>query len=216
VGLISTAAFILATQLPPNKGENLNQSEPGISADEVESKPKARIEKSAPQVPADRMSEIWDHIDNRINTQSDIWFEDGQFPQCISLLRVQHAYSPNDYDVMTSLGWMLENVQEMDHAREIYLQFSQRFPNNGDAIFALGNSYYATKDWDKAIKYLEPSLAKSSGPDSYIVVAKSYERQGKLADALRIWELELKNFPEIPTAIVNIKRVKAKIASGGK
>ena len=173
----------------------------------------------ATQIPSaapDRTKEIWDHVENRFINQADIWFDLGEFPLAVSLLKVHSASVPDDYEVMSSLGWMLENIQKKEEARSIYAEYSNRNPNDGDAAFALGFSYYNDKDWDNTIKILEPTLTKNASPNTYRVLAKSYERKSMYKDAIRIWELELKKFPGEPTAIANIKRVKAKIASGGK
>ena len=210
MGLIAATALILATQTAPEIADTMKTAHGhGGSVVKLKDTSQSGVSKA-------RLDEIWDHIDNRVNTQSDLWFEDGEFPKCISLLRVQYAYTPDDYDIMTSLGWMLENVHEMDKAREVYLEFNNRHPEDGGAMFALGNSFYTKKDYDNTIKVLEPILTKAAPLDAYIIVAKSYERKGKLVDALRIWELELKKYPNAGTATINIKRVKAKIAAGGK
>ena len=197
MGLVAAAAFVLATQ-----------SSPSLTIIRDPAFPPTQVSKA-------RLDEIWGHIDNRLINQSDIWYEDGEFPNCVSLLRVQHAYSPDDQDVMTSLGWMLENIELMDEARLVYKEFSDRNPEKGDAVFPLAFSYYNAKEWDNAIRVLEPSLSKNASPNTYRILAKCYERKKMYKDAIRIWELELKKFPDEPTAVANIKRVKAKIASGG-
>ena len=216
MGLISTASFILATQVPPPPQGGPNQT-PGLKfGSALHEKDEQEAEAPKIVVPQDRISEIWDHVDNRLVTQSDVWFERGEFPMCISMLRVQYAYSPNDQDVMSSLGWMLENVEQIDDARGVYIDFSKNNPDNADAIFSLGFSYYNKKDFDNTIKFLEPSLTKNPSPNTYRILAKAYEKKGKFSDAVRVWEVELKRFPGEPTAIANIKRVKAKMGSGGK
>ena len=195
MGLIAATSFILATQIShkstvaPVKTQSAEQS---------------------------RLDEIWDHVDNRVITQLDVWYDLGEFPECTSLLQVQWAYSPDDYDICTSLGWMLENIDLKEKARDVYRDFSDRHPKSGDAAFALGFSYFNVKDYGNAIKYLEPSLANNPSPNTYRVLAKAYERKNMPKDAIRIWELELKKYPGEATAMTNIKRVKAKLGDGGK
>jgi tetratricopeptide (TPR) repeat protein len=196
MGIIAAAALLLATQTVPVK--NI----PNLTA--------------SPQASKSRLDEIWDHVDNRIITQSDVWFELGEFPLCVSLLRVQSGYAPDDFDIVTNLGWMLENIERVDDAREVYLDFGNRHKSDPNAMYSLGFSYYNYKRYDDAIKVLEPTLIHNPGPNTYRTLAKSYEKKGQPKDAVRIWELELKKFPNEPTAIANIKRVKAKLGSGGK
>ncbi len=198
MGLITVAAIALV--LNPQAGS---------------SKPKTAA-KPTSDVSQDRINEIWGHVDTRINNQADIWYELGEFPSCVSLLRVQSGYQPHSYDICTNLGWMLENIELPMEAIDVYVDFANRHPNWGDAMFPAGNAYYNLKDYPNAIKYLGASLSKNPTQNTYRVLARAYERSGKLQDAIRTWELELKRFPKELTPIANIKRVKAKIAAGGK
>lgn len=198
MGLIAAAAFVLAIQTGP-KGSSVRDPSPAPT-----------------QASKARLDEIWDHIDNRFVTQSDVWYKLGEFPLCIALLRVQSAYSPDDYDIVTNLGWMLENIEQYDESRAVYLDFGNRHPNDGDAMYFLGLSYYTKKEYANVIKVLEPTLVKKPGPNTYRTLARSYELIKKPAEAIRIWELQLKRFPNDPAAVANIKRVKAKMEAGGK
>ena len=193
MGIIAATAFILATQGAPKL-----------------------VTKSEGMASEARLNEIWDHIDNRFITQSDVWFELGEFPSCVALLKVQTGYSPDDYEMMTNLGWMLENIERYGEARAVYLDFETRHPKIGDAMFALGLSYSIKKEYAEVIRVLEPTLVNNPSPNTYRTLARSYEMLKKPLDAIRIWELELKRFPNELSAIANIKRVKAKMAAGGK
>jgi tetratricopeptide (TPR) repeat protein len=193
MGIIAATAFILATQGAPKI-----------------------VTKSEGMASEARLNEIWDHIDNRFIIQSDVWFELGEFPSCVALLKVQTGYSPDDYEMMTNLGWMLENIERYGEARAVYLDFGTRHPKIGDAMFALGLSYSIKKEYAEVIRVLEPTLVNNPSPNTYRTLARSYEMLKKPLDAIRIWELELKRFPDELSAIANIKRVKAKMAAGGK
>jgi tetratricopeptide (TPR) repeat protein len=195
MGLIAATAFILATQTSPAK---------------------APVKAKGPQASQARLNEIWDHIDNRFVDQSDVWFDDGEFPSCVAILKVQAAFSPDDYEMATNLGWMLENIERHDEAMAVYLDFGTRHPENGNAMYALGFGYYQKKDYANAIRVLEPTLARNVGPNTYRTLARSYEMMQKPLEAIRVWELELKKFPGELAALANIKRVKAKLASGGQ
>jgi tetratricopeptide (TPR) repeat protein len=203
MGLIAAATFILATQTAP-KGERAVAVTVPPSIQQGVSPSKARLD------------EIWDHIDNRFVTQSDIWFEEGEFPSCVALLKVQSAYQPDDYEMMTNLGWMLENIEKIDEARAVYLDFGKRHPEIGDAMYALGFSYFNKKEYAKSIEVLEPTLAHNPSQNTYRTIARAYELLNKPNDAIRVWELELTKFPNEASAKANIARVKAKLAGGGK
>lgn len=198
MGVIAAFTLVLATQKLPTSERSLTDF------------------KSDVKVSPARLNEIWDHIDNRFVTQQNVWFEDGNFPACVAALKVQSAYSPDDYELVTSLGWMLENIERYDETIEVYLDFGRRHPKDPNAVYPAGFFYYQRKDYAKCIKILEPTLALNPGPNTYRTLAKAFELNKRPADAIRIWELELKRFPNEGSAVANIKRVKAKMAGGGK
>lgn len=160
-----------------------------------------------------RLNEIWAHVDNRVVQQLDLMFEDGDFPAATSLLKVQYAYEPNNWDTMTNLGWMLENIDKLGEAREVYKTFIREHPKDANAVFALGYSYFLKREFKETIATLEPSLSKLPTANSYIILAKAYERLDDWKNALRVWEAQAKRFPS-GSVDANIKRVKAKIAGG--
>jgi tetratricopeptide (TPR) repeat protein len=161
----------------------------------------------------DRSAEIWDHIDSRLIRELDYQFEDGNFPFVVDLLRVQLAYEPNNYETFTNLGWMLENIEREAEAEQMYADLRSQFPKNAEAAYPLGFFYYMKKRYAECIEVLEPTLSARPAPhkNTFIILAKSYERLSKFKEALRIWELQLKNNPGDGSTKVNIDRVKKKI-----
>ncbi len=164
-----------------------------------------------------RLDEIWDHVDNRVTAQLDLWFNDGYFPNVVSFLKVEYAYDPDNEDTMTNLGWMQENIDQKADAEATYKDYIAKHPANADASYSLAFMYFNTnKDYAGAVRVLEPTLKNKPKPNSYRILAKAYEKMGKLHDSLRVYELYLKNYPGDGAAEMNIKRVKAKIQAGGK
>ena len=51
-----------------------------------------------------RSQTIWNAAHNRFVDQLDYWFEDGDYPRCIQLLRVLNDIEPDNYDIATDLG----------------------------------------------------------------------------------------------------------------
>lgn len=163
--------------------------------------------------PLNRLDEIWAHVDNRVVNQLDLLFEDGEFPTATSILKVQYAYEPHNYDTMTNLGWMLENIEKLPEAREVYKTYIREHPNDANATMALGYSYYMKREYKETIATLEPSLSRLPTGNSYIILAKAYERLNDFKNALRVWEAQAERFPG-GAVDVNIKRVKAKLKGG--
>ena len=159
---------------------------------------------------AARVDAIWGFADARLSRQIDQWFEDGDFPRSIEGLRFQFAYSPNDYEVATNLGWMLENTDRDDQALAVYARYRRQNPGDVDNRLPEAMLYNSRRRYPEVIEALEPSLAGNPHPNVYRLLAKAYERVGKIPDAIRVWELQIKRFPDDGAARANIARVRAK------
>lgn len=166
---------------------------------------------AVPDTLADRTDEIWGHADVRVSRQIEQWFKDGDFPRSVGLLRFQAAYSPKDYDVATNLGWLLESMERDDDALAAYTEYRLNNPEDADNRLPEAMLYNSRRKWDKVVEVLEPTLGKNPHPNVYRLLAKSYERIGKPDDAIRVWTLQLKRWPDDGPAKANIARVKAKI-----
>ena len=156
---------------------------------------------------------IWDHIDNRLNSQTDLWFKDGFFPTCISLLRFMNAEDPTDYETATNLGWMLENVHKWDEALATYVRYRKDNPAEPDAPFPEANFYFMQKAYSKVPPLLQASIVKHPHPNSYRLLAHSYEKLGLFPDALKVWQQLVADHPEDDAAKVNMNKVEKKISS---
>lgn len=156
---------------------------------------------------------VWEHVDLRLVRQVDVWFENGEFPRVISLLRARWHLSPKDYEMATDLGWMLENVKETEEAIEVYEKFIKVDPKNPNVRYPLAFLYNQKKQYEKVISILEPTLTMKPAPDanSFRTCAKAYERLGKIKDAIRVWEMQLKVYPGDLAAKANIDRAKKKL-----
>lgn len=165
----------------------------------------------------DRLAEIWDHVDNRLIREVDEGFENGDFPMVVELLKVQYAYSPGDYDTFTNLGWMLENIERYDEAEQYYIDFKNQFPKSAEAAYPLGWYYFMKRRWNDCIAVLAPTINMKPAPhrNSFVALAKAYEREKRYQDAINVWQLQLKIYPDDLPAQANIDRVKAKMKAGG-
>lgn len=163
------------------------------------------------QPEADRTARIWDIADKRSVMISDLWFKDGEFPKCIQLLKFRAELWPNDYDVYTDLGWMFENIHHWDEALAIYVRYRVQNPNDKEAPYPEAQFYFMKKAYAKVPALLEPTLAAKPHPDSFRILAHSYERMGLLTDSLRIWKQYLAFKPDDDAAKNNLTRVEAKM-----
>jgi tetratricopeptide (TPR) repeat protein len=168
---------------------------------------------SAQKVDSKRVDAIWDFAVDRINRQTDDWFELGDFPRVINLVRIMYALYPADFEIATNLGWMLENIQKWDEALAVYIKYRTENPKDPDAAWPEANFYFAKKLYPKIPPILEPTLkmATHPHPNNYRTLAHAYERMDQLADAQRIWKIYLRLAPSDEPAKNNLARVEKKL-----
>lgn len=150
---------------------------------------------------------------DRIATQSDLWFESGEFPRTVQTLRARYEMYPSDYETATDLGWMLENIELWGEALATYVRFRHENADNPDASYPEANFYFLKRLYAEIPPLLEPSLKmdRPPHPNTYRVLAHSYDRLGLLADSKRVWELLVALTPDDDAAKVNLARVERKL-----
>jgi tetratricopeptide (TPR) repeat protein len=170
---------------------------------------------AAPKTGADdqRLQQIWRHVENRMTDQDDIWFGLGDYLACINLLRYMNSESPTDYEYATNLGWMLENVENYDQALVVYVRYRKDNTGMPDAPFPEANFYFSRKAYAKVPPLLEGSIVQKPHPNSYRLLAHSYEKLGLLPDALKVWKQLVSDHPEDGAAKVNLKKTEDRISS---
>ncbi|HJP84094.1 MAG TPA: hypothetical protein VJ835_11385 [Fimbriimonadaceae bacterium] len=166
---------------------------------------------------ASRVDAIWNHAVDRINGQTDIWFDDGDFPRVINLCRIMYALYPSDFEIATNLGWMLENIEKYDEALAVYVKFRTENPKDPDAAWPEANFYYMRRAFQKIPAILEPSIKMTVKPhaNNYRTLAHAYERMNQLQDSKRVWQAMLLVYPKDLPAKNNLERVEKKLRGGG-
>jgi tetratricopeptide (TPR) repeat protein len=159
----------------------------------------------------DRLKAIWSHAMARMELQNDYWFDDGDFPRCIQSLRMMNDVTPDEYETATSLGWLLESTEQWDDALAVYVRFGKQNPADPDAAFPEANFYFMKKAYAKVPPLLEPTIGAKPHPNSFRILAHSYERLGLLEEASRVWKSYLEYVPSDGAAKVNLARVEKKL-----
>lgn len=165
----------------------------------------------------ERQKAIDNAILNRISVQNDFWFDDGDYPRIIQLHRFAYEFAPSDYELATNLGWMYGNLQM--HAEELAIYTRFRRENQltlADATFPEANFYFFRKAYAKVPPLLEGSLKLKPHPNTYRILAHSYDRMGMMKDCVRVWSAYVKVYPQDPKGPVNLKRAEEKLNKSGK
>lgn len=151
----------------------------------------------------------------RMGNQQNMWFKNGRFPTVVQSLRIQYDFNPHDNEIATNLGWMLENIHMYPEALDVYRQYRLANSSDPDASFPEGFYYYRMKQYDDEIRLFQAAIDTKPhpGPNTYRILAHTYERLNRLQDSLKTYEAYLSWNPQDLAAIANVKRVKAKIAA---
>lgn len=165
---------------------------------------------SAQAPDARRMDRIWAACGSRMARQCDAWFEDGDYPKSVQLLRIRREMFPNDYEIATDLGWLLESMERWDEALAVYSRYRLQNPKDPDRAFPEANLFFQKRQYEKVPPLLEPTIAERPHGNSYRLLAHSYERLGRLSDCIRVWEQYLKVNPNDGPAKANLERVRKK------
>lgn len=159
----------------------------------------------------DRQQAIWDAYDSRMTQQIDRWFNDGDFPRCIQVLRLNHVINPADYETTTDLGWMLGNIERPDEELQIYIDYRKAYPNYRDAALPEATFYFMKKMYDRIPAILEPKLEQKPHPNNYRILAHAFEKLGQYDKSVATWETYIKLMPSDETAKNNLNRVRKKL-----
>ena len=157
---------------------------------------------------------IWTSAHHRFVVQMDRWFEDGDYTRCIQLLRVMHEIDPHDYTTATDLGWMLGNIEEHDQELAVYKAYRLAYPEDPEAAYPEGELYFRQKKFDKVPPIIASTIAKKPHPNSYRILAHSYERLGRLLEAKEVWVKLIADYPNdraVDTAQLHLKQVEEKL-----
>ena len=166
---------------------------------------------SAFQVSSSRQNQIWNAVDDCLIKYADEAFDDGEFTRVVSALRFRLAIHPNDSEVLTDLGWMLENTSRAGEALSLYISYRQRNASDTDAALPEITYYFRKKAYAKIPPIAEPELARTPTPNLYRMLYRSYEMLGLLSDAVRVLDLYLGRFPDDPAAKMNRERISKKM-----
>lgn len=160
---------------------------------------------------------VMEAADQALATQLDIYFDGGDFPRTIELLRARYELHPTSYERATDLGWMLENLERYDQALAVYARYRREATADPNRSLPEADFYFRKKLYPRIPALLEPAVGHSGvHPNLYRVLAHSYDRLGQFADSVRVWEIYIKLQPEDGAAKLNRDRVKAKIANPPK
>ena len=157
-----------------------------------------------------RMDTIVRAMSDRMSRQHDIWFDLGEFPKDVQLLRMEAELEPSNYDTWTNLGWMQENIKQYPDAEATYNRYRILNPNDPDRSLPIAEYWFRKRNYTEAIRQMEGDLGRKVHPNAFRIVANAYDRLKKYPDSIRVWHDYLKRAPNDLSAKANLNRVEKK------
>lgn len=156
-----------------------------------------------------RMAQIMNAFEDRVISQTDIWFDDGEFPTLMQSLRFRVELDPSDYETVTDLSYLYKSTEAYDREIALLTRFRTRNPDSADAAYPEAEFYFTKRAYVRVVDLLNPrlDLKPRLQDNGYRILAHSYSRMGYLKDSLRIWDIYLSLVPGDAAAKVNRQRI---------
>lgn len=168
-------------------------------------------QESQPQVDQAQVNRLLQIADMRANFQTDEWFDEGDFLKAAQLMRVRAELFPNNYEIWSNLGYLLQNTGQVDAEIASYIRFHESNPQDPNSSFPAAEWYFNKFGYLQVIRLLEPEISRTPPPhaNSFRILAHSYNRVGLMADSLRIWNKYLEVNPSDEAAVIQRDRVRS-------
>lgn len=158
-----------------------------------------------------RSDAIYSEYENLIIKRLDQYFHDGQFHECISMLRIRQGMHPNDAQIAGDIVWMYGNIGQHDQAFVESTRFLNRNPKDWAARRTDAQLYFGRKIFWRTIDLLEPIIMQTNDIGIFTMLMRSYEDIGLIGEALRVAQQRHKVFPNDPVAERHVRRLSERI-----
>ncbi|MFM9874565.1 MAG: hypothetical protein ACKVQS_14010 [Fimbriimonadaceae bacterium] len=154
---------------------------------------------------------------DRLGVEKDSLFQDGEYPATISIQSWEVLWRPNDYQIVTDLGYMYGNIERKDLELATYVRYRKAYPKIAEAYYPEAEFYFKNRSYKPVVALLEPTITMNPKPhaNTFRLLAHAYDRLGMLKESLATWEAYLVLSPDDAAAKVNRDKVKAKLNDGG-
>jgi tetratricopeptide (TPR) repeat protein len=105
--------------------------------------------------------------------------------------------SPNNKDILQSLGDITDKMRNFELAEKYYLQVQQFTANDPASYYTLAGFYNNNGKYDKAIEMYEKRIALNpSDPEGYLYLAGFFQDKRKWDDAIKNHEIRIQKISE--------------------
>ena len=176
----------------------------------------AQNQKTLPTDSQVRVEVMLDDIATKLGAAADAHWHKGEYNHNINVTKMVVSARPDLVDMYANAGWLLWSMNKDAEAEALYREGLQNNPNSYFMYDELGQFYFMRKkDFAIAAKYYAKAVTfKDARPQTWNALARSYEKSGQMASALKTWE-KAATFPENLAAKPNLQRVRAIVKQQG-
>lgn len=120
------------------------------------------------------------------------------------------AHDPQFQPAIYGLGVVELKSGSKPRAMELFGQSMELFPEHAPSFYGYGKAAYDSRNYEAAIGALEPyASADPEHPDVHGMLAMSYEKTGRVQEALEQYQLQVQVAPDSDLGRTASKRIKA-------
>lgn len=146
---------------------------------------------------------------------ADAYFHDGDYVRIVALCRISVELDQSFDEAYSSAGYLLWSMGEIPSADALLEYGTRRSKKPGQLHDEMGQQLFRTKRYADAARYLEKAI-KLGGVEvsAYSSLGHSYTKLSKFEDAVRVWQLAVKKFPNYPGGPKNLKDAQERLKNG--
>ncbi|MCS7223809.1 MAG: tetratricopeptide repeat protein [Armatimonadetes bacterium] len=146
----------------------------------------------------------------------DFCWHDGFHYQLMRIAKACVELDPTFSQAYETGSWLLDSYGFSKEAEALLVLYKDRNPDRYDGYYELGWFLYRKGRFQEAIPLLEKAVSFEHPPIIEHTLAHAYEKAGRPADALAVWQNKLKRFPKDPVAERQVRRLKEILQKGSR
>jgi len=134
-----------------------------------------------------KLQSVFTDIRDKLWESNDEYWHRGEFERCIATLRLIVQIDPHDTEAYTGAAWLMDSALRDNESEAFLLEGLSNNPDVYDIYLELGNFYYFSSRYDKAIVYYNAALTFDAPEFVRHQLAHAYEHTGCIGDSLDTW-----------------------------
>lgn len=151
---------------------------------------------------------VLDQVVDGLWERSDRFFHNGDYETASRINRLAVRLDPNFVEGINTLAWLLrQGLSRPKEALALHHRAVRDNPESWEAYFDLGMFHFDAKEYPLAAHYFRQSVERDAPAAKQHMLAHTYEKMDRRADALRTWRAIVEKFPGDLAARHNLQRL---------